>query len=159
MTNPRPLLLDASVLVAYERELTRRTQAFVVQAITDGRILVASALSLAVAAAELTDQHRELSWLVEDSEGPLQVLSLSSMNALDVGVLAARAGAVGAAALELAQVVHEAAGIGAIVLTYEPKLYQGQSVDVMDMRPQYARHSGRCYQPQSSAQLLTRCTM
>ncbi len=56
--------------MAYERELTRRTQAFVVQAITDGRILVASALSLAVAAAELAGQHRELSWLVEDSEGP-----------------------------------------------------------------------------------------
>jgi hypothetical protein len=83
VTNSRPLLLDASVLVAYERELTRRAQAFVVQAITDGRILVASALSVAVAAAELADQHRELSWLVEDSEGPLQVLSLSSMNALD----------------------------------------------------------------------------
>jgi hypothetical protein len=135
VTNFRPLLLDASVLVAYERELTRRAQAFVVAAITDGRILVASALSLAVAAAELADQHRELSWLVEDSEGPLQVLSLSSMNALDVGTLAARAGALDAATLELAQVVHEAAGIRAIVLTYEPKLYHGQLVDVMDMRP------------------------
>ena len=33
MTNSRPLLLDASVLVAYERELTRRAQAFVVEAI------------------------------------------------------------------------------------------------------------------------------
>lgn len=135
MTHSRPLLLDASILVAYERELTRRVQAFVVEAITDGRILVASALSLAVAAAELADQHRELSWLVEDSEGPLQVLSLSSMNALDVGTLAARAGALDAATLELAQVVHEAAGMRAIVLTYEPKLYQGESVDVMDMRP------------------------
>jgi hypothetical protein len=135
VTNSRPLILDASVLVAYERELTRRTQAFVVAAITDGRILVASALSLAVAAAELVDQHGELSWLVEDPEGPLQVLTLSSMNALDVGTLAARAGALDAAALELAQVVHEAAGIRAIVLTYEPKLYQVESVDVMDMRP------------------------
>lgn len=135
MTTSRPLLLDASVLVAYERELTRRTQAFVVHAITEGKILVASALSLAVAAAELADQHRELSWLVDDPEGPLQVLSLSSMNALDVGVLAAQTGAVHMAALELAQVLHEAAGIGALVLTYEPKLYSGQSVDVMDMRP------------------------
>jgi hypothetical protein len=96
VTNYRPLLLDASVLVAYERELTRRAQAFVVEAITDGRILVASALSLAVAAAELADQHHELSWLVDDSEGPLQILSLSSMNALDVGTLAARAGALNA---------------------------------------------------------------
>jgi hypothetical protein len=135
VTTSRPLLLDASVLVAYERELTRRTQAFVVHAITEGRILVASALSLAVAAAELADQHRELSWLVEDPEGPLQVLSLSSMNALDIGALAAQTGVVHMAALEFAQVLHEAAGIGAIVLTYEPKLYQGQSVEVMDMRP------------------------
>lgn len=47
------------------------------------------------------------------------------MNALDIGGLAAQAGAVDTATLELAQVVHEAAGIGAIVLTYEPKLYQG----------------------------------
>jgi hypothetical protein len=93
-------------------------------------------LSLAVAAAELAVQPRELSWLVEDSEGPLQVLSLSSMNALDVGTLAARAGALDAATLELAQVVHEAAGMHAIVLTYEPKLYQGESIEVMDMRPQ-----------------------
>jgi hypothetical protein len=94
VTNSRPLLLDASVLVAYERELTRRAQAFVVQ-----------------------------------------VLALSSMNALDVGTLAARAGALDAVTLELAEVGYEAAGIRAIVLTYEPKLYQGQSVDVMDMRP------------------------
>jgi hypothetical protein len=47
------------------------------------------------------------------------------MNALDVGRLAARAGTLDAATLELAQVVLEAAGIRAIVLTYEPKLYQG----------------------------------
>jgi predicted nucleic acid-binding protein len=135
VTRPRPLLLDASVLVAYERERTRRTQAFVVQAITDGRTLVTSALSLALAAAELAGQHRELRWLVDDSKEPLQVLSLSSMNALDVGTLAAQASTVDAVSLELAQVVHEAVAIRAIVLTYEPKLYQGQPVDVMDMRP------------------------
>lgn len=135
MTNSRPLLLDASVLVAYERELTRRAQAFVVQAITDGRILVTSALSLALAAAELAGQPRELRWLVDDSKEPLQVLSLSSMNALDVGASAAQSSAGDAASLELAQVVHEAVATRAIVLTYEPKLYWGQPVDVMDMRP------------------------
>ncbi|HEX4219685.1 MAG TPA: hypothetical protein VHZ02_15020, partial [Acidimicrobiales bacterium] len=86
-------------------------------------------------AAELAHQHRELSWLVEDSAGPLQVLSLSSMNALDVGTLAARAGTLDAATLGLAQVVHEAAGIRAIVLTYEPKLYQGESWICAPSRP------------------------
>lgn len=135
MTNPRPLLLDSTVLIAYELELTRRAQALVVEAITDGRILVASALSLAVAAAELGGRHPELSWLVDDAEGPLQVLSLSSMNALDVGAHTAQAGTLDAATLEVAQVAHEAASIHAIVLTYEPKLYASQAVDVMDMRP------------------------
>ena len=83
MINPRPLLLDSTVLLSYERDLTRRAQAFVVEAMTDGRILVVPALSLAVAAAELAGRNRELSWLVDDPEGPLQILPLS-MNALDV---------------------------------------------------------------------------
>lgn len=46
VTNSRPLLVDASVLVADERELTRRAQAFVLAAMTDGRIMVASAPSV-----------------------------------------------------------------------------------------------------------------
>jgi hypothetical protein len=42
--NPRPLLLDSSFLLAYERDLTRRTQALVVEAIAEGRILVTAAV-------------------------------------------------------------------------------------------------------------------
>jgi len=132
--NPRPLLLDSTVFLSYERDLTRRAQAFVVEAMTDGRILVIPALSLAVAAAELAGRNRELSWLVDDPEGPLQILPLS-MNALDVGMLAAETGQLDAPNLELAHVVHEARDIRAVVLTYEPKLYDGQTLDVINMRP------------------------
>ena len=134
MINPRPLLLDSTVLLAYERDLTRRAQAFVVEAMTDGRILVVPSLSLAAAAAELAGRHRELSWLVDDPEGPVQILPLS-MNALDVGTLAAETGPLDAPNLELAQVVYEARDIRAVVLTYEPKLYDGQTLDVINMRP------------------------
>ena len=134
MINPRPLLLDSTVFLSYERDLTRRAQAFVVEAMTDGRILVIPALSLAVAAAELAGRNRELSWLVDDPEGPLQILPLS-MNALDVGMLAAETGQLDAPNLELAHVVHEARDIRAVVLTYEPKLYDGQTLDVINMRP------------------------
>jgi hypothetical protein len=133
--NPRPLLLDSTVLLSYERDLTRRAQAFVVQAMTDGRVLVVPALSLAVAAAELAGRNRELSWLVDDPEGPLQILPLS-MNALDVGTLAAELGPLDVPNLELAHVVCEARDIRAVVLTYEPKLYDGQTLDVINMRPQ-----------------------
>lgn len=134
MINPRPLLLDSTVLLSYERDLTGRAQAFVVEAMTDGRILVVPALSLAGAAAELAGRNRELSWLVDDPEGPLQILPLS-MNALGVGTLAAETGQLDAPNLELAHVVHEARDIRAVVLTYEPKLYDGQTLDVINMRP------------------------
>ena len=134
MINPRPLLVDSTLLLAYERDLTRRAQAFVVGAITDGRIVAVPALSLTLAAAELAGQNRELNWLVEDPEGPLHILPLS-MNALDVGTLAAQTGPLDAPHLELAHMVHEARDIHAVVVTYEPKLYHGQTLDVIDMRP------------------------
>jgi hypothetical protein len=38
MTDP-VLLLDSTVLVAYERDLTRRAQALVLEALADGRLL------------------------------------------------------------------------------------------------------------------------
>jgi hypothetical protein len=57
------------------------------------------------------------------------------MNALDVGTLAAETGQLDAPNLELAHVVHEARDIRAVVLTYEPKLYDGQTLDVINMRP------------------------
>jgi hypothetical protein len=135
VTNPRPLLLDSSFLVSYERDLTRRAQALVVEAITEGRILVTAAVSLTAAGAELAGRHPELSWLLDDAEGPVQVLSLSAANALDVGARIGQSGAADLVTIEVAQVVHEAATIRAAVLTYEPKLYVGHAVDVVDMRP------------------------
>ena len=39
MTDP-VLLLDSTVLVAYERELTRRAQAVVLEALAEGRLMV-----------------------------------------------------------------------------------------------------------------------
>jgi hypothetical protein len=129
----RPLLLDASFLLAYERDRYRRAMALVVEMITDGRILVASAISLTIVAAELAGRHPDLSWLVEDTASPLQVLSLSGTNAFGVGARAAQTAGPDAAALELAHIVHEASAIRAVVLTYEPKLYYGHPIHIFDM--------------------------
>jgi hypothetical protein len=62
--NDPVLLLDSTVLVAYERDLTRRAQAVVLEALADGRLMAIAALSLAVACAELGGETRELAWLV-----------------------------------------------------------------------------------------------
>lgn len=113
-----PLLLDSTVLIAYERDLTRRAQAVVMEAMVDGRLLACAALSLAVAAAELGGETRELTWLVYDREGPLSVLPLA-LNAMEVGALAAGASKTHDE-LEVAQVMHEARAASAVVLTYEP---------------------------------------
>lgn len=122
------LLLDSSVLIAYEQELTRRAQALVMEAMTDGRIVASAAVSLAVACAELAGTTPELSWLVYDHDSPLTVLPLAS-NAMEVGALAAGAD------LEVAQVAHEAAAASAVVFTYQPARYEGRGLDVVDMRP------------------------
>lgn len=137
MTLPRALLLDSSFLVAYERELNPRlAQAVVVQAITTGRPLIVPALSLLVAGTELDGHHPELSWVLDDPADPIQVLALSATNALEIGELAIRTGPMDVVALEVAQIVVEAAGSPTAVMTYEPKLYEGRSaLQVMDMRP------------------------
>jgi hypothetical protein len=57
------------------------------------------------------------------------------MNALEVGTLAAETGPLDAPNLELAPVVYKARDIRAVVLTSEPKLYDGQTLDVINMRP------------------------
>ena len=43
--NDPVLLLDSTVLVAYERNLTRRAQAVVLETLADGRLMVTAALS------------------------------------------------------------------------------------------------------------------
>lgn len=127
-----PLLLDSTVLIAYERDLTRRAQALVMESMVDGRLLATAALSLAVATSDLAGEARELTWLVYDREGPLSVLPLA-LSAMEVGALAA--GVTKTIDLEVAQVVYEARAASAVVLTYEPDRYSGHDLDVVDMRP------------------------
>lgn len=131
--NDPVLLLDSTVLVAYERDLTRRAQAFVLEALADGRLMVTAALSLAVACAELGGEARELAWLVYDRDGPLSVLPLA-LGAMEVGAGASGGGKT-AGELEVAQVIHEARAASAVVLTYDPDRYTGHRIDVIDLRP------------------------
>lgn len=136
MTLPRALLLDSTVLVAFERELSRRlTQAVVVQAITTGRLMIVPALSLLVAGTELNGRHPDLSWMLDDPAGPVQVLPLSATNALEIGAQVSRAGSPDLGSIEVAQIVVEAASSPLAVMTYEPKRFVGCSLNVMDMRP------------------------
>jgi hypothetical protein len=129
------LLLDSTVLVAYERDVTRRVQALVMGAMVDGRLMATPALALAAAAGELAGDARELSWLVYDRDGPLSVLQLG-INALEVGTLAAGADkAAQALALEVAHVVYEARAASAVVLTTDPDRYTGHHIAVLDLRP------------------------
>jgi hypothetical protein len=126
------LLLDSTVLVAYERDLTRRAQALVLEALTDGRLMVTAALSLAVACSELGGETRELAWLIYDRDGPLSALPLA-LGAMEVGTAAS--GAKTAGDLEVAQVIHQARAASAIVVTYDPDRYTGHRLDVVDLRP------------------------
>lgn len=136
MTLPRSLLLDSTFLVAFERELSPRlASAVVVESITTGRLLIAPAVSLLVAGTELSGRHPDLSWVLNEPASPIQVLALSATNALETGEQALRAGTLDVVALEVAQIVVEAADSPIAVMTYEPKRYVGCSVQVMDMRP------------------------
>jgi hypothetical protein len=65
----------------------------------------------------------------------VQVLALSATNALETGEQAAHAASLDLVALEVAQIVVEAAGSPTAVMTYEPKRYVECSVQVMDMQP------------------------
>ncbi len=121
------------MLVAYERDLTRHAQAVVLEALTDGRLMVTAALSLAVACAELSGETRELTWLVYDRDSPLSVLPLA-LGAMEIGVAAAGGGNT-ADELEMRQVIHEARAASAVVLTYDPDRYTGHRIDVVDLRP------------------------
>jgi len=136
VTLPRALLLDSTFLIAYEKERNPRlAQAVVVQAITTGRPLIVPALSLLVAGTQLDGHHPDLSWVLNDPAGPVDVLALSATNALETGEQAVRTGSRDLVALEVAQIVVEAADSPMVVMTYEPMLYKGCSVRVMDMRP------------------------
>ena len=135
MTLPRALLLDSTFLIAYERERNPRlAQAVVVQAITTGRPLIATALSVTAAGAHLNGHHPDLSWLLDDPAAPIEVLALAG-NALHIGNQLAQTPSRDLTALEVAQIVVEANDGPMVVMTYDPKLYAGTSVNVMDMQP------------------------
>jgi len=125
------LLLDSTVLAAYERDLTRRAQAIVMEAMVDGRLLATPAISLAVAASELGGETRELTWLVYDRDSPLTVLPLA-LSALEIGTAAAGKTA---SDLEVAHVAYEAHAASAVTLTYDPDRYADRQIDVVDLRP------------------------
>ncbi|MBV9058090.1 MAG: hypothetical protein JOZ09_02885 [Pseudonocardiales bacterium] len=78
MTDP-VLLLDSTVLVADERDRTRRAQALVLEALADGRLMVTAALSLAVACTELGAETRELAWLIYDDSRCLSGAGLDGL--------------------------------------------------------------------------------
>lgn len=125
------LLLDSTVLAAYERDLTRRAQAIVMEAMVDGRLMATPAISLAVAAGELGGETRELTWLVYDRDSPLTVLPLA-LSALEIGSTAAGKTA---GDLEVAQIAYEAHAASGVVLSYDPDRYADRNVDVVDLRP------------------------
>jgi hypothetical protein len=128
------LVLDASFLVHFEREKTRRAQVFLLDAFEDGRVLLAPSVSLAVAGGELGGRTPELDFVLgDDPESPLQVLPLS-MNALEVGALAVDTEPWHISRLEPAHVMHEARSIDGVVITYDPKIYAGSGLPVLDMR-------------------------
>jgi hypothetical protein len=134
VSDVRPLLLDSSFLVSYERDKTRRTQGFLLEAITDARILLVTGLSVTATAAELSGKCPELNWLLNDSAGPIQVLPLSATNALEVGALIGPPEKADLTTAETAQIVYESGAIRAVVLTHEPDRYNGHPIHVVDMR-------------------------
>jgi hypothetical protein len=135
VTITKPLLFDAAFLVHFEQDKTRRAQVFLLDALEDGRVMLAPAVSLAVAAGELGGHTPNLDFVVtNDPESPLQILPLSSMNAFEVGALSADTEPWQVARIEPAHVIFEARSIGAVVITYEPKSYDGTGLPVLDMR-------------------------
>ncbi|MBL1079797.1 hypothetical protein JK358_35885 [Nocardia sp. 2] len=131
MSHADVTLLDSTVLVAYERDLTRRTQTFVVNAFLDERVLLTSALSATTAAAQLGHQVRELSFLLHDPEAVVRVLELG-LSGFENGSSAREPSL---EAVETAVVAAEARATGATIFTFEPDRYKGWLVDVVDMRP------------------------
>lgn len=133
MRPPPPLVLDSSVLIAYEIDTTRHGQGVVAEALAEGRVITAPAISLLVAFGRLGSKTPELSWLAYDPEGALNVLALNLANVSEVGIAADSVDKV--RDVETAQVVFEVTAVGGLVLTYEPGEYAGKGVHVVDMRP------------------------
>lgn len=128
------VLLDSSFLAAYATELTRNAQAFVMDTIADGDLLVSTASSVAVTISRLPD-ITEILFLLEDPAAPVTVLPLSQ-NAVEVGEHLAAGPGKTIEDFEAAHVVCEARAAGAVVMTYTPDSYRPYPpIDIVDMRP------------------------
>ncbi|MBV8993148.1 MAG: hypothetical protein JO287_05480 [Pseudonocardiales bacterium] len=136
---PRPqritdlvLLLDFTMRMAYQRDLSQRAQVLVLEALADGRLMVIAALSLPVACAELGAETRELTWRIYDRDGSLGVLS-PALGAMGPGTAAGGAKTVGD--LEVTPVIHQARAATAIVVTYALDRDTGRRINGVDLRP------------------------
>lgn len=136
-----PIVLDSSMLVAYERMLApngalREGQSWVSGWLVEGVPLLVPALSLAIASHECSGKLPELEFLLRGDADQVLVVPLAHASAVDVGAAAAStAGDV----LEVEQVVWCATGhdtgVGTAerwqVATYWPDWYTGKHVPII----------------------------
>ena len=120
MTGPaspvRPIVLDSSVLVGYERVKSpgsaamHETQAWVSGWLLEGTQLVIPAVSLAVASAECAGDLPEVDYMMRGDPELVLVVPLIRGSAVDVGAAVAAAGGKELVDLEVAHVVWCATG-------------------------------------------------
>ena len=138
-----PIVLDSSVLVAYERMTApagalREGQSWVSSWLVAGVSLLVPALSLAIASHECAGTLPELEFLLRGDADQVLIVPLAHASAVDVGAAAAStAGEV----LEVGQVVWCAAGHTARldpaerwqVATYWPDWYADKDVPIIPL--------------------------
>lgn len=137
-----PIVLDSSVLVAYERMRApsgalREGQSWVSSWLLAGVPLLVPALSLAIASHECGGELPELEFLFRGDPDQVLVVPLARASAIDVGAAAA---ATAGEVLEVAQVVWCATADGRAdpaerwqVATYWPDWYRGKDVPVISL--------------------------
>lgn len=138
-----PIVLDSSVLVAYERMLApdgamREGQSWVSGWLVEGVPLLVPALSLAMASHECAGTLPELEFLLRGDADQVLVVPLAHASAVEIGAVAT---STAGEALEVAQVVwcatgHDA-GVGTSerwqVATYWPDWYAGKNVPTISL--------------------------
>lgn len=144
-SRPDPIVLDSSVLVAYERVRTgdggplRATQSRVGEWLLQDILLLQPAQSVAMASSWCGGKLPELEFLLRGDPDQVLVVPLSWDAAVDVG--AASAPPAAGQDLEIAHVVWCATGhVGDLVpavpwrvATYAPHLYAGKSIPVIEL--------------------------
>lgn len=140
---PDPIVLDSSVLVAYERMKTPGTgvmheaQSRIAEWLLRGVPLLVPALSLVIASNECSGDLPELDFLMRGDANLVLTVPLARESAIDVGVTSA---ALEAEDLEIAHVVWCATGhdegdhsASWPVATYWPDWYAEASVPIVAM--------------------------